>query len=32
MNKSLTKKTFSDVIIWSIHDKGYVRKLNSKPE
>jgi len=24
MNRSLTKKTFSDVIIWGIHDKGYL--------
>jgi len=24
MNGSLTKKTFSDVIIWDMHDKGYL--------
>jgi len=24
MNGSLTKKTFSDVIIWGMHDKGYL--------
>jgi len=24
MNRSLTKKTFSNVIIWGMHDKGYL--------
>ena len=24
MNRSLMKKTFSDVIIWGMHDKGYL--------
>jgi len=24
MNRSLTKKTFSNVIIWGMHNKGYL--------